>query len=94
LVENAVKHGRRDERLEIGIAIRAEGDSLQIEIENTGALDGGTAQRRRRPGIGLENVRRRLALHYPSRHRFTLGERDGMDKVVATLVLEGEPCGS
>jgi signal transduction histidine kinase len=94
LVENAVKHGRRDERLEIGIAIRLTGDSLQIEIENTGGLDGGAASRRRRPGIGLENVRRRLALHYPGRHRFTLGERDGADKVVAALVLEGEPCGS
>ena len=46
--------------------------------------------RRRRPGIGLANVRRRLDLHYPGRHRFTLAGRD--DKVVATLVLEGEPC--
>ena len=26
------------------------------------------------PGIGLENVRRRLDLHYPGRHAFTLGD--------------------
>jgi LytS/YehU family sensor histidine kinase len=95
LVENAVKHGRRDNRLEIGIAIRAAGDALHIEIENTGALDGGAATRRRLPGIGLQNVRRRLSLHYPGRHRFALAERGaGTDKVAATLDLEGEPCGS
>jgi two-component system, LytTR family, sensor kinase len=95
LVENAVKHGRRDNRLDIGIAVRAAGDALHIEIENTGALDGGAATRRRLPGIGLENVRRRLSLHYPGRHRFALAERGaGTDKVVATLDLEGEPCGS
>ena len=93
LVENAVKHGRRENGLEVGIDIRAAGDALHIEIENTGALDSGTGSRRRGPGIGVENVRRRLALHYPGRHQFTLHNRGaGEDKVVATLVLEGEPC--
>jgi two-component system LytT family sensor kinase len=95
LVENAVKHGRRDNRLDVGIDIRAAGDALHIEIENTGTLGGATTSRRRRPGIGLENVRRRLALHYPGRHQFTLSGGNGAtDKVVATLVLEGDPCGS
>lgn len=94
LVENAVKHGRRDRKLEIRVAIRATEDALHIEIENTGALGGGAPARRGRPGIGLENVRRRLALHYPGRHRFALTESSGGDKVVATLELEGEPCGS
>jgi two-component system LytT family sensor kinase len=95
LVENAFKHGRRDNGLDVGIDIRAAGDALHIEIENTGKLGGAATSRRRRPGIGLENVRRRLALHYPGRHQFTLSDGDGgTDKVVATLVLEGEPCGS
>ena len=95
LVENAVKHGRRDSGLDIGIAISVVGEALSIEIENTGVLDASTTSRRRRPGIGLENVRRRLALHYPGRHQFTLNDHGGgTDKVVATLVLEGEPCGS
>jgi hypothetical protein len=93
LVENAVKHGRRENGVDLGIDIRAVGDVLHIEIENTGTLDGGTGSRRRRPGLGVENVRRRLALHYPGRHSFTLGDRGaGQYKVVATLVLEGEPC--
>jgi two-component system LytT family sensor kinase len=95
LVENAVKHGKRDNGLNVGIDIRAVGDALHVEIENTGSLDAAAGARRRRPGIGVENVRRRLALHYPARHSFTLADRGvGQNKVVATLVLEGEPCGS
>lgn len=90
LVENAVKYGRREDGLDVHIDIRAEGDALHIEIANTGTLDEAAGSRRRRSGIGLENVRRRLDLHYPGRHTFTLG--DSNDKVVATLTLEGEPC--
>ncbi len=92
LVENAIKHGRREDGLDIGIAVRLVGDTLHVEITNTGALDG-AAKPRRRHGIGLDNVRRRLMLHYPERHDFTLRETGGVNgKVVATLALEGEPC--
>jgi signal transduction histidine kinase len=90
LVENAVKHGRRENGLDIHIDVRAEGDLLHVVIENTGALDEPTGSRPRRPGIGLANVRRRLELHYPGRHKFTIDGKPG--KVVATLILEGEPC--
>lgn len=98
LVENAVKHGRRDAGLDLRVGITLEGDTLHIEVENTGQL--GTTRRstrRQRGGIGLENVRRRLALHYPDRHAFSLREAGGPggDKtVIATLTLRGKPCGS
>ncbi len=95
LVENAVKHGRRDKGLAIAVDIRLSGEALDVMIENTGTLEAAAKARRRRPGIGLENVRRRLALHYPGRHRFTLQEKGGPEPtVVVTLALEGEPCGS
>jgi two-component system, LytTR family, sensor kinase len=90
LVENAVKHGRRENGLEVRVDIRTEGDALHVLIENTGALATASDPHRRRPGLGLENVRRRLDLHYPQRHKFTLGS--GRNTVIATLVLEGEPC--
>ena len=95
LVENAVKYGRREEGLCVGVDIRLTGDVLKIEIENTGSLESAPKPRQRRSGIGLENVRRRLALHYPGRHQFSLSDRgEAENKVVARLVLEGEPCGS
>jgi LytS/YehU family sensor histidine kinase len=98
LVENAVKHGRRENGLDLRVGIRLSGDTLHVEIENTGTLDTTRrSARRQRPGIGLENVRRRLALHYPDRHVFTLhevGARACDKKVIATLELQGEPCGS
>lgn len=90
LVENAVQHGRRERVLVVRIDIRAEGETLRVEIENTGTLQERSGARRRRPGLGVENVRRRLALHYPERHKFTLGSRG--DTVIAALVLVGEPC--
>jgi two-component system LytT family sensor kinase len=93
LVENAVKHGRRETGLDLAIDIRAESNGLRIEIENTGSLRGSTSPPMRRPGIGLDNVRRRLALHYPGRHQFGLTERtNAPNRVAVRMVLEGEPC--
>lgn len=98
LVENAIKHGTRRNGLRIDIAIQAEGLGLRIRIGNTGTL-APSAKRPRRGGVGLANVRRRLALHYPGRHYFTLHEAappgstgSAGRRVVAELILEGAPC--
>src|SRR5437868_4953928 len=39
LVENAVKHGKRDDGLDVGVDVRLVGRTLHIVIENTGSLD-------------------------------------------------------
>ncbi|WP_051356690.1 sensor histidine kinase [Azorhizobium doebereinerae] len=102
LVENAVEHGDREGHIDLTVRITAEGEALRVVIENSGALapqDGPAPPRH--TGIGLENVRRRLALHYPGRHRFELRQQAVVpraadchhhDAVVAELLLEGEPC--
>ena len=49
LVENAVKHGRRENGIEVRVDIRAEGESLHVLIANTGALAEPNGARRSRP---------------------------------------------
>jgi LytS/YehU family sensor histidine kinase len=87
LVENAIKHGRRDAVLEVTIAIRLAGDALEVLVTNPGTLPPAGEGR---TGIGLANIRSRIALHYPGRGQFDLRAADGM--VTAHLRLEGEPC--
>jgi len=91
LVENAVEHGDRSEVLEVSLWIAAQDGGLRIEVRNTGAL-GGARPQRASHGIGIDNLRRRLAVHYPGRHDFTLDQEGGARRVVATLRLEGDPC--
>lgn len=65
-VENALKHGvlnRPDQPVEITLALPAPG-RLRFEVIN----HIGPHQRDATTGIGLANLRRRLALLYPGRH--------------------------
>jgi LytS/YehU family sensor histidine kinase len=88
IVENAVKHGFSsvEPPWRLSISARAAEGGLDLAIQNSGLPDGvhhGT-------GLGLDTIRRRLALHYPGRHRFDIAGGNGM--VTVTIHLEGEPC--
>lgn len=89
LVENAVKHGLSNSSvpMELAIAAKADGDTLLIDVSNTGNLGNVDSARE---GLGLDTLHRRLELHYPHRHRFEL-KADG-SHVLAHLELRGGPC--
>jgi len=60
-VENAFKHGNIIEGyLNIDINVHVEGDELQFRIRNSTKTEGANAN----GGIGLENITKRLDLHY------------------------------
>ncbi|WP_260986416.1 sensor histidine kinase [Bordetella genomosp. 13] len=90
LVENALKHGMRneDEHFSIHIRARMHQAMLVVEVDNPGQL--AAPFDALRPGVGLGNLRQRLALRYPGRHSFTLEQRG--PRTVARLTVEGEPC--
>jgi LytS/YehU family sensor histidine kinase len=73
LVENAIKHGIEPSADGGAIEVRArrDGDKLTVEVTDTGR---GLVDDAVRPGggVGLGNVRERLAALYGSRGRFTL----------------------
>lgn len=91
LAENAVKHGLASAPppWALSVHIARTGAGLRIEVRNPGQLAPDWATK---PdlGLGVSNLRRRLELHYPARHRFAL-RQDGA-AVCAELTLEGEPC--
>ncbi len=91
LIENATKFGYRPNGEEVDILISGKDDEtdLVIVVSNPGSI---SERHKEVPGTrtGLTNLRGRLALHYPSRHSFTLTQEG--DRVVARIELEGEPC--
>lgn len=91
LVENAIKHGLKSGQrpLVVDVAITSDRGSVLMRVANCGSLlpDWRHAGA---PGVGLAVLQRRLALHYPGRHDFSLKGSD--DEVIAELRLSGAPC--
>jgi two-component system, LytTR family, sensor kinase len=96
LVENAVKHGvagTANAPLVLRVEARlVEPDRLRLVVENTGRLAGTpTAPNADEDGdglpggVGLANVRARLAALHPNEHRIAIEEVDGRVRVTVEL---------
>lgn len=76
LVENAIKHGvaKSSRPITVTIRARANGGTFHLTVED----DADTASRFPRPnGVGLANVRDRLAARFDGAARIAFGPRDG-----------------
>ncbi|MGH9473438.1 MAG: sensor histidine kinase [Terriglobales bacterium] len=84
LVENAVKHGVAPLAGggRVRIAARLLDGRLQLEVENSGQLGGGSDSTR----VGLENARERLRLLYGGAARLSL-RNQGCERVLAEVSL-------
>ena len=84
LLENAIKHGARDNGdgpLRVKLDARVIGDALRVEVWNTGQL----STRVPDTGIGVRNVRERLARLFPSHSRFELTDQGGWVRALVEL---------
>lgn len=83
LVENAIKHGISNLMDGGEVVIRAQraGDTLELEVENTGRLKTEVDT-----GVGIMNARRRLALLYNDGAVLTLGQKG--DRVIARIKIK------
>lgn len=83
LVENAVKYGMQTTPLPLRIILAAnrENGFLCVTVSNSGSWVRATDARQpfnpRGAGVGLENVRQRLASRFPRKHAFDVYEADG-----------------
>ncbi len=103
LVENAIKYGMQTSKqpLQLMISSRLEGEYLAIEVTNTGAwveaiANGANNSRnssaaltkQRSTGIGLENLRKRLAQLYPNEHTMEITHEQGLVRVRLTITVQ------
>ncbi len=93
LVENALRHGvaALSRRSTVDIEAAVEGTELRLAVENDAP---GAAQRERAPGrraggrgLGLANLRERLATLYGERADLSLGEAEGRVRAEVRLPL-------
>lgn len=89
LVENAVKYGRdtSEPPLQITVNIaRHDAATLQITVTNSGQWQD-PKPREKKSHLGLENLRRRLGLIYPGKHRLDIDHRDGWVTITICLPI-------
>jgi hypothetical protein len=84
-IENAFKHGVSTAGNSfIDIALRAEDGEITFLASNSISRLSADAPRPA-SGIGLDNVRKRLALLYPGRHDLRISEQEGVFTVVLAI---------
>lgn len=91
VVENAIKHGiePKPEGGKVSVAARIQNGQLWVEVKDTGVgirdterLDSPTSG----TGLGLQNIRERLAMLYPGKSRLILQSDDTQGTVVKIVV--------
>lgn len=87
LVENAFKYIGGDYQLHITLLL-LQPTILMFTVSNSMAAT--PPVKENASGIGLENLRRRLALLYPGRHQFNVEEQDDLFIASLQLVLTDE----
>lgn len=84
-VENAFKHGPERSRKNAWLTVELKMDDNHVIMEVKNGVNN-SAAKRERGGVGLENVLRRLELHYPQRHDLKIMEEE--DKFCVKLVID------
>ncbi|MDB5241299.1 MAG: putative signal transduction histidine kinase [Spirosoma sp.] len=91
-VENAFKHGaaKQIDSACIDMALTVQDNILRFRLENSHSEPAGDATREGE-GLGLMNVRKRLALLYPNAHELTIQATASSFIVELSITLGSEP---
>ncbi|MCC8153647.1 MAG: histidine kinase [Tannerellaceae bacterium] len=85
LVENAFKYVRGEYKIQL--EIKLSGKQIQAEIKNT-ISPSQNINNRKKEGIGIENLRRRLNLLYPNRHTIEIKPTENWFIVKLTICTD------
>jgi len=87
-VENAYKHGAGSaERPYINVEVTVRDSKLTFSVTNNFNAESAYAQKDESSGIGLANIKSRLALLYPDKHRLIIKEEKDVYSVQLNLTL-------
>lgn len=89
LIENAFKHGASEmmEGAWINMVLEVEPNSIKFKISNGKPITQNSTHQVHFGKIGLENVRKRLALIYPETHQFTIYNEEDMYVAILEIAL-------
>ncbi len=78
LIENAIKYAvtPREDGADIWLTARREGEAVRIEVADNGDGEGAAWAASPSTGVGLANIRDRLAQAYGAAHSFTTTQND------------------
>lgn len=84
-VENCFKHGASEELQQswVTVQIQASAELITIKVENSKSNNGNNHHG---DGIGIQNVKRRLSLLYPTRHELKI--LDGKETFLVILTIQ------
>ncbi|RXQ92257.1 hypothetical protein EO244_11960 [Ancylomarina salipaludis] len=86
-IENAFKYGKSfDDPSQIEIRVECINNTLELKVVNPIKMRINHVDKNS-SGIGLENVRKRLALIYPGMHNLEINEKQGMFNVYLQIQL-------
>ncbi len=87
-LENAFKHGVSSGNNQSWIKAKLEvsNTSLIYSVQNSKII--GKTEKKEKPGIGLQNVKRRLELSYPGKHRLTVKDELNSFNVYLSIDLK------
>jgi LytS/YehU family sensor histidine kinase len=86
-IENCFKHGISNilDQPWLSLHITTENNLMTMKLLNSKPANRFSKQE---PGIGIENVRKRLALLYPNRHELVINEEEEVFIVILKVELE------
>lgn len=88
IIENAFKYGMTATISRgIDIDIRLEGSKARCKVSNSYDAEASRSLRKRSSGIGMDNLRRRLELRYPSGYSLDVKDNGGMFTVSLSIEL-------
>ncbi len=90
-VENALKHSNIEKILGTFIRINLRSDSKQIQFQIENSVPNTKINKDAMGGIGIENVKKRLAILYPEKHHLSIIATKETYTAQLNIVIDEEP---